>query len=183
MKPGSIALLSTVIGFAAGYVAAQWAERQPSIPAPPAAVGAEVKSAISTSGNRTAEANSEALEELKGEIEAFRKRMEPLKERFREKFAAILTPEQRKRLESLRGKQPESTQPKLGEPGWAPTGIIFITATTERIAESAGLSAEQKEAVRKLLLEQRELFLALTDEYPPPSLRIHPALPTPTPAP
>jgi len=60
--------------------------------------------------------------------------------------------------------------PFFAEPIEGMTSAIVVPLTLEHLTTALQLDDGQKAAVRQLLLERREKFLALIDSTPPPSI-------------
>src|SRR4051812_21956908 len=91
MNKGFVIALATLIGFATGTFAGSWMQRTQPLPAPPSSVLGEIRDVtIHTSTPATEDApqpsgqplSEEALLQLKAEIDAFRKKVEPIKLEF-----------------------------------------------------------------------------------------------------
>lgn len=186
-------ILTTAIGFAVGILAGIWIKQHPCIPPPPAAVLDELKNAPMGSGNpapQTAVNNpnyEQALQQIKEEMDDFRKKVDTIKSSVRSQMDPILTPEQLERVRKWRERpapprRPSDPPPAPGSRGRSARSfyenldsamtIIMVPFSLERLDDSLKFSPEQKEAVRKLLIERREKFLELVDETPPPSFKL-----------
>src|SRR5438105_1056545 len=105
MNKGFTIVVGTVAVFAAGLCAGMWIQRIQPVPPPPTTLMGELRDAPAADPNaRGAKpaANEEPSEALKGqidrlkiEIEAFKKRLEPIKAEFNEGLMCVLTQEQR----------------------------------------------------------------------------------------
>jgi hypothetical protein len=100
MNKGFVIALATLIGFAAGTFAGSWMQRTLPVPPPPTGLMGEVRDMPL---NSTASANpnaprpsgkplpEEALRQMKAEIDAFKKKVDPIKVEFRTQLEAVLT--------------------------------------------------------------------------------------------
>jgi hypothetical protein len=194
MNKGFVVALATLIGFAAGTFAGSWMQRTQPVPAPPAGgVLGELRDAPLNSVPENPDAPKpsgqplpdEALRQMKAEIDAFKKKVEPIKLEFRTQLEALLTPVQRERLKAM-SEKPPAPKPVAGEKpdpakDWryrvydgmdTTITLVVIPFTLARLNEELGLSYAQREAVHQLLIQRREKFLALVDSTPPPSFNL-----------
>lgn len=188
-------ILTTVIGFAVGVYAGMWMKNtQPATPPPPAAVLDELKDAPLGSSNpapaQTASPNAdprreEARRQFQAEMEAYRKKVDEIKNSLRSQMEPILTSEQRERMKRWRERpsppssasgatgQQRSRGPRNFWEGFdSAMTIVMVPFTLERFEDSLKLTPEQKEAVHKLLIERREKLLELVDKTPPPTFKL-----------
>jgi hypothetical protein len=190
MSKGLLFALTTLIGFATGIVAGMWIQRHQPVPAAPTGVLGEVrdvplapaKSEPKKDQPKSPPRDQAAINRINAEIEAFKKRVEPIKTEFREKLSALLTPEQRERLMALTEQAIPSTQTNAaGATPPAPSRrsgfdstvtIVLVPITLEKLSEDLKLEEAQKPQVLQLLLERRAKFLALVDAMPPPSWQL-----------
>ncbi len=171
--------------FLAGLLAGVWTQNLHPLPPPPMPPMGELGPPAGPSGmapmqfplTRENAAELEArMEKLRPQIEAFERELQGLETRFRERFEAILTPEQKATVTKLRPPSflpPPSRAPDrmLGPLG----GIAFFTIITpafEHFSRELNLSAGQQNELKALLLQRREEFLHLVDTTPPPSLQL-----------
>lgn len=194
MNKGFVVALATLIGFAAGTFAGSWMQRTQPVPPPPSGgVLSELRDAPLNSAPENPDAPKpsgqplpdEALRQMKVEIDAFKKRVEPIKLEFRTQLEALLTPVQKDRLKAII-ERPAPPPPKPGEKvdpakDWryriydgldSTITLVVIPFTLARLNEELGLSYAQREAVHQLLIQRREKFLALVDSTPPPSFNL-----------
>lgn len=180
-------ILTTLIGFAVGICAGIWIKRTPTIPPPPAAVLDELKDAPIGSGNPAPAYDArreEAFRQIRAEMDEFKTKCDAIKSSLRAQMEPILTPEQRERMKRWR-ERPSTPAPPPGKQPSPPPGrrnfwegfdsvmtIVMVPFSLERFTESLDLTAEQKTAVHKLLLERREKFMELVDATPPPSFKL-----------
>ena len=180
-------ILATVIGFAAGIYSGVLIKRTPRIPAPPASILEEVKDAAPGAPAPAAPASDEqrelAFRQIRAEMEDFRKKCDAMKSSLRAQMEPLLTPAQRERM-SRWGERSAPPAPSAAHAPLTPGSrnfwegfesamvIMMVPFTLERMEESLQLTPDQKNAVRKLLLERRAKFLELIDTTPPPSFKL-----------
>ena len=211
MKTGFVIALATLIGFAAGMFASSWMKNHQPLPPPPAGILSEVRDVPLANAATPARfvpappvsaPRPEALQQIKADIEAFKKKMEPVKTEFREQLEALLTPAQRERLKAMSerpatparppaqvasGKETPATPPKAPAPprsrsydGMDSTiTLVLIPFTLARFTEELGLDESQQAAVHQLLTRRRAKFLELVDSTPPPSINVGKVVPVP----
>lgn len=195
MNKGFVVALATLIGFSAGTFAGSWMQRTQPVPPPPGGVLSELRDVPLNSAPENPDAPKpsgqplpdEALRQMKAEIDAFKKKVEPIKLEFRTQLEALLTPVQRERLKAMTERPPTSPPPlKPGEKAdpakdWryriydgmdSTITLVVIPFTLARLTEELGLTYAQREAVHQLLIQRREKFLALVDSTPPPSFNL-----------
>ncbi len=194
MKKGFVVALATLIGFAAGTFAGSWMQRTQPVPAPPAGgVLGELRDAPLNSAPENPDAPKpsgkplpeEALRQMRAEIDAFKKKVEPIRTEFRQQLEALLTPVQLERLKVLseRPAQPAPDSKEKPDPAQeqryrfysgldSTITLVLIPFALARLNEELGLSYAQREAVHQLLIQRREKFLALVDSTPPPSFNL-----------
>jgi len=194
MNKGFVVALATLIGFAAGTFAGSWMQRTQPVPPPPTGgVLGELRDAPLNAAPENPDAPKpsgqplpdEALRQMKAEIDAFKKKVEPIKLEFRTQLDALLTPVQRERLKALSEKPPAPKPDSKEKPDpakdWryrlydgmdSTITMVVIPFTLARLTEELGLSYAQREAVHQLLIQRREKFLALVDSTPPPSFNL-----------
>jgi hypothetical protein len=199
MNKGFVIALTTLIGFAAGTFAGSWMQRTQPVPPPPAGgILSELRDAPLNSAPENPDAPKpsgqplpdEALRQMKIEIDAFRKKVEPIKLEFRTQLEALLTPVQRERLKAIieRPPAPKPDPKEKADPAkdWryrlydgmdSTITLVVIPFTLARLNEELGLSYAQREAVHQLLIQRREKFLALVDNTPPPSFNLSKLVP------
>ncbi|MDR0353450.1 MAG: hypothetical protein LBI02_08920 [Opitutaceae bacterium] len=190
-------ILTTAIGFAAGFCAGTWHERNRPICAAPAAVLDEVrdqplKTAISDP------AREEAARRIKAEMDVFKEKVNAIRDDFLDKLETILaTPEQHAKFKSMRERFLAKRQPRPAAPADAATGdpakppppqeeiesvimmLIMVPRAQEWYARKLNLDEKQLTQVQTLLVEQRDRFIALVDTTPPPSTKLHRIAPQP----
>jgi hypothetical protein len=196
MKKVLLTAGGTICVFAAGVFAGMWIQRTQPVPPPPIGMLGEIRdvpispasqppSAAAPSKNRKDMPQLKAeIDRLKPDIEAFKKKLDPLKQEFRTKLEAQLTPEQQEKLKALSerfsggGGKDESKE----NPGKRPSPhrdgldslfpIVLVPTTLERLTAELQLTEAQRPVIHELLLERRQKFLQLVDANPPPSLQL-----------
>jgi len=185
----------------AGFYAGTRVERQRPVPAPPAKLMTElsfpatklIPVKISKMMKLQPAVNRMELEgaiaKLKPQIEAYRVRLEQIEDEFESSLVPVLTGGQRTlyataqerlaagrpRFASLDPSPPLSTEEILllqNRPSYSVVNMVVIDLKLEWLIEELILSSEQSVAVRILLNQRREKFLALVDATPPPSLML-----------
>jgi hypothetical protein len=193
MNKGFVIALATLIGFAVGTFAGSWMQRNQPVPPPPTTVLGELRDVPLNAAPENPDAPKpsgmplpdEAIRQMKIEIDAFKKKIEPIKIEFRTQLEALLTPVQRERLKAMseRPAPPPPNSKEKPDPAkdWryriydgmdSTITLVVIPFTLARLTEELGLSYAQREAVHQLLIQRREKFLALVDSTPPPSFNL-----------
>ena len=190
----------TVLVFAAGFGASVWTQHHCPLLAPPVSLLGEVRDrnfdvrVPLNDASTIAQINAE-IERLKPAIDAFRQKLDAINHDLHQKIDALLTPAQHdkfekmhKRYEEHRAERAKSSLPivesspsggttlKLpvfAEPIEGMTPAIVVPLTLDHLTTELQLDDRQKAAVRQLLLERREKFLALIDSTPPPSIGLN----------
>ncbi len=199
MKQSLLVTLLTVLGFAAGFVARVWTERGDRPLPPPPTIGSEFlpgstvekKPAPRPAFNR-AQLVAE-IEKLRPQIDAYRERFEALDTDYEKAFREILNPEQRRAYDVKEAdhekRRAEREAKAAGAPPPPPLSDEEIAKLRQRPFERAfwklsyigrleqtvkdhNLDAKQEAAVRRLLIERREKFLALVDSTPSPTFKL-----------
>ena len=184
-------ILTTAIGFAAGTCAGIWTKCTRAIPPPPAAILGELKDApLGSSDSSTTAASAPDADEqreafyqqVRAEMEDFRKKCDAIKNSLRAQMEPLLTPEQRERMSRWRERPAPPPEPADAAQARRSRGfwegfdsalvIMMVPFSLERMDESLNFTPEQKAAVHKLLLERRAKFLELVDTTPPPSFKL-----------
>ncbi len=190
----------TVLVFAAGFGASVWTQYHCALLSPPVSLLGEVRDRNfdvrlpANDASAIAQINAE-IERLKPDIDAFRQKLDAINHDFHQKIAALLTPAQReefekmhKRYEQRRTERANSSLPivesspsggttlKLpffAEPIEGMTSAIVVPLTLDHLTTALQLDDRQMAAVQQLLLERREVFLALVVSTPPPSIGLN----------
>jgi len=190
----------TILVFAAGFGASVWTQHHCALYGPPAALLGELRDQsvdvrLQLSDPATiAQINAE-IERIKPDIDAFRIKLAALYRDYHQKIDALLTPaqhekfeEMHKRYEQRRAERANSSLPTVesspsggatlklpffSDPIEGMTSAIVVPLTLDHLTMALQLDDRQKAAVRQLLLERREKFLALIDSTPPPSIGLN----------
>ncbi|MDR0902281.1 MAG: hypothetical protein LBM92_05885 [Opitutaceae bacterium] len=195
-----IFILTTAIGFAAGFYAGRLYERNCLVCKAPAAVLDEVrdaplKAAISDP------AREEALRRIEAEMKVFKEKVDAIRDDFLDKIGGILaTPEQHEKFKAMRERylakrnqppappHPAAATNAAGKPVKPPQQeefesvimmVIMVPRSQEWFTRKLDLDAKQSGQARALLVEQRDRFIALVDVMPPPSTKLHRVAPPP----
>lgn len=194
-----IFILTTAIGFAVGFYAGKWNERNRPVCAAPAAVLDEVrdeplKTAISDP------AREEAVRRIEAEMEVFRTKVNAIRDDFLDKLDNILaTPGQHEKFKAIRerflAKRPRPAAPadaatdeaaRLAKPPPKQEEfesvimmLIMVPRAQEWFVRKLDLDEKQSGQVQALLVERRDKFIALVDATPPPSTKLHRIAPQP----
>lgn len=175
----------TLAVFLAGLLAGSWISHLRPMPPPPMPPMGEigfppgpfgeepVKFPLSPEKAVELEA---AMAKVRPRIEAFEKQLAEIETRFREKFEAILTPEQKSL--ATKNRPPAFLPPPSHSPDhvMGPLGGIafftIITPALDHFTKELGLTPVQQKQLKELMLERRGEFLLLVDTTPPPSLEL-----------
>jgi hypothetical protein len=117
------------------------------------------------------------IEALQPQVDAFRHKVDAIEDDFRTKLEAVLNPEQRSKLESLGAAVPPGPPPPpipgcAGEMGDLFVPMVIYRPTLDRLGEVLHLNENQRDLLKKLLIERRAQMLALVDHTPPPSFNL-----------
>ncbi|HXA81112.1 MAG TPA: hypothetical protein VNV14_07565 [Opitutaceae bacterium] len=187
----------TVLVFAAGFGASVWTQHHCPLLAPPVNLLGEVRDRNVdvrlplNDASTIAQINAE-IERIKPDIDAFRQKLDAINHDLHQKIDALLTPAQHEKFEKMHKhyleRQAERAKsslpiveslpsggsvlklPVFAEPIEGMTPAIVVPLTLDHLTTELQLDDRQKAAVRQLLLERREKFLALIDSTPPPSI-------------
>lgn len=191
MKKALLTILATACIFSAGVFAGIWIQRTQPVPAPPTGLLGEIREVPLSGTVASAKIPNENLPQLKAEIErmkpdieAFKQKLEPIKNEFRDQLDALLTPDQieKRKAMSERGVLPSSSvssddaknthahRSRDGLDSVFP--IVIVPITLERLTAELELTPDQRTAVQALLMKRRAKFLELVDTSPPPSLKL-----------
>jgi hypothetical protein len=205
MRGNVLVVLATVALFVAGLFVGVWTQRSrplpppplgpmgefggPHHPVPPAAAprrqpwfvggnGADGRSPISPQELR------KKLDDLIPQIADFQQQVDAIEQRFRTSFDAILTPEQKQKLDTITKRLASFPDPLPGcAPGMGPifVSMVIYRPTLEHLSEDLALDEKQRQQLQDLLTARRNSLLALVDATPPPSFKF-PDMVNPDPA-
>lgn len=195
-----IAVLTTLI-FAVGFGAGIWTQHHRPLLSPPIGLLGEIRSRsfdvhLQLSDPAAITKINAEIEHMKPDIDAFRQKLDALNADFHQKFEVLLTPAQHEQFEKMHKRYLEDLQTKrastplpaveltpaggatlklpfFAEPVEGMTAIIVVPLAVDHLSDQLKLDDHQKAALRQLLLERREKFLALIDATPPPSIRLN----------
>jgi hypothetical protein len=187
----------TVLVFAAGFGASVWTQYHCPLLAPPVILLGEIRDRNVdvrlplNDASSIAQINAE-IERIKPDIDSFRQKLDAINHDLHQKIDALLTPAQREEFEKMhkhyverQAERANSSLPTVessatggsvlkipffAEPIEGMTSAIVVPLTLDHLTIALQLDDRQKAAVRQLLLERREKFLALIDSTPPPSI-------------
>jgi hypothetical protein len=204
MKENLQIALVTVLIFTAGLMVGVWTQRTRPLPPPPFGPMAEFRlpgpdfrygpplflwQTGASHGPPDPEEMRRRMGILMPRVEAFRAQVEKIEGDFRNSLAAILTPDQLRKLEAFRQRPvyfpgPPGPVRPLDRPTGAPTqpsgwnadpmfvSIVIYRPLLERLSTALGLNDRQRQQLRELLLARRTKLITLVDETPPPSLQL-----------
>jgi hypothetical protein len=182
----------TVAVFVAGLLVGVWTQRARPMPPPPIRLMGEFgppgSGAFSPpsppppwmlgfgSGPPISpEQMSVRIEVLQPQIEAFRKSIGAIENDFRNRLDAILSVDQRHKLDDLRQSVPLPPGPMpgcAGEAGNPFIPMVIYRPVLERLGEVLALDEKQRNQLKALLVERRNRLLTLVDQTPPPSFKL-----------
>jgi hypothetical protein len=194
MRGNVLVVLATVALFVAGLFVGVWTERSRPLPPPPgpmhefqttgrgmpAPAAARQKWFVEGNGpgGRLGVSPQELrkrLDLLIPQIADFQQRVEAIEEQFRTAFNAILTPDQKQKLDTITKRLESFPDPLPGcAPGMGPifVSMVIYRPTYEHLSEDLTLDEKQRPQLMVLLIQRRNKLLALVDATPPPSFKI-----------
>ena len=127
------------------------------------------------------------------EIDAYRKKIEAIREKYHGAILAVLTPDQRKTLEAKQAEALKEEQAREAEhagglfhrlggppPGFILLNMVVYRPVLELLASDLKLDAAQQEKVTAILEARRVEVLRLVDKEPLPSFFQHAPEPGPS---
>ena len=118
------------------------------------------------------------------QIADFQQKVDAIEQRFRTSFNAILTPDQKQKLDMITKRLASFPDPLPGcAPGMGPifVSMVIYRPTLEHLSEDLTLDDKQRQQLKDLLTTRRDSLLALVDATPPPSFKL-PDMVNPDPA-
>jgi hypothetical protein len=189
MRDRALAVLLTLVVFAAGFGAGIWEERHSPLPPPPGPFMGELGGRRALGASGTGPLNraelSEQLAKIRPEMDAFRAHINEIYTQFDHDISTVLTPEQQalyeKKFKSLRSLPAPGDDKTLSDadierllqrPFRTLYYFIVLPMTLERMSSELSLNDAQREKVKDFLRVRREKFIELVDNAPPPSLML-----------
>jgi hypothetical protein len=203
MRGNVLVVLATVALFVAGLFVGVWTQR--SRPVPPPRPMEEFQHRGSTAASAPAPRRQPwfiggtgtnghqplSPQELRTQIEGiipqiadFQQKVDAIEQRFRTSFNAILTPDQKQKLDMITKRLASFPDPLPGcAPGMGPifVSMVIYRPTLEHLSEDLSLDDKQRQQLKDLLTARRDSLLALVDATPPPSFKL-PDMVNPDPA-
>ncbi len=205
MRGNVLVVLATVALFVAGLFVGVWTQRSRPVPPPPVGPMGEFQHPGSMAappspprrqpwfiGGTGANGHQPVSpQELRTQIEGiipqiadFQQKVDAIEQRFRTSFDAILTPEQKQKLDTITKRLASFPDPLPGcAPGMGPifVSMVIYRPTLEHLSEDLTLDDKQRQQLKDLLTARRDSLLALVDATPPPSFKL-PDMVNPDPA-
>ena len=201
MRGNLLVILATVALFAAGLFVGVWTQRSRPLPPPPLGVMGEFQGSgraapaprrapwfVSGSGGGGHSINPQELRKKLDvfipQIADFQQKVDAIEQQFKTAFDAILTPEQKQKLEAITKRLASFPDPLPGcAPGMGPifVSMVIYRPTYEHLSEDLSLDEKQQHELMDLLTTRRNNLLALVDATPPPSFKF-PDMVNPDPA-
>jgi hypothetical protein len=195
MRGNVLVVLATVALFVAGLLVGVWTQRSRPLPPPPLGPmgefqhpGAQPPSAPPVrrqpwfvGGNGPEGHPPVSPQELRKKLDLlipqiadFQQRVDAIEQQFRTSFDAILTADQKEKLDALTKRLASFPDPLPGcAPGMGPifVSMVIYRPTFEHLSEDLSLNDQQQHQLMDLLTERRNKLLKLVDETPPPSFK------------
>ena len=203
MRGNVLVVLATVVLFLAGLFVGVWTQRTRPVPPPPLGPMGEFQHQGSlpapavhrqpwfVGGNGSGGSPSISPQDLRKRLEGiipqiadFQQKVDAIEEQFRTAFDAILTPDQKQKLDTIRKRLASFPDPLPGcAPGMGPifVSMVIYRPTFEHLSADLTLDDKQQHQLMDLLTERRNKLLALVDATPPPSFKF-PDMVNPDPA-
>ena len=194
MRGNVVVVLATVALFAAGLVVGVWTQRSRPLPPPPEGPMEEFRRSAPApapavrhqpwfvSEKGAGERGSVSPQELRKKLDVlipqiadFQQRVDAIEQQFRTAFDAILTPDQKQKLDIITKRLASFPDPLPGcAPGMGPifVSMVIYRPTYEHLSEDLTLDDKQQHQLMDLLIERRNKLLALVDTTPPPSFKL-----------
>jgi hypothetical protein len=207
MRGNVLVVLATIALFLAGLFVGVWTQRsKPVVPPPPLGPMGEFDPAhhpgfapapatrgspwfVGGPGSGSHQPVSpqelrERISTIMPQIADFQQKVEAIEQRFRTAFDAILTPDQKQKLDAITKRLASFPNPLPGcAPGMGPifVSMVIYRPTFEHLSGDLTLDDRQQHQLMDLLTARRNSLLALVDATPPPSFKF-PDLVNPDPA-
>jgi len=193
MRGNVLVVLATVALFVAGLFVGVWTERSRPVPPPPVGPMGEFQHPAGSMpaparqpwfvsangpGGRQPISPQELRRALQGiipQITDFQQKVDAIEQQFRTAFNAILTPEQKQKLNAITKRLASFPDPLPGcAPGMGPifVSMVIYRPTYEHLSEDLALDDQQQHQLMDLLIQRRNKLLALVDATPPPSFKL-----------
>ena len=205
MRGNVLVVLATVALFVAGLFVGVWTQRTRPVPPPPVGPMGEFGQAHHP-GFQAAPATGRApwfvgtgpgghrpvspqeirqqMAILMPQIADFQQKVDAIEQQFRTSFDAILTSDQKQKLDTITKRRASFPDPLPGcAPGMGPifVSMVIYRPTFEHLSEDLTLNDKQQHRLMDLLTDRRNKLLALVDATPPPSFKF-PDMVNPDPA-
>ncbi len=108
------------------------------------------------------------------QIAQFQHKLDVIEQNFRNSVGAILNPEQRQKLDTIKKRVAALPPPMPGcgsEMGPVFVSMVIYRPLYDRMSADLSLDDKQQQQLKQLLIERRNELLALVDTTPPPSFR------------
>lgn len=205
MRGNVLVVLATVALFVAGLFVGVWTQRTRPLPPPPVGPMGEFGQANHPgfaaapptrrapwfvgggSGGHQPVSPQEIRKQmtiLMPQIADFQQKVDAIEQQFRTSFDAILTPDQKQKLDTITKRLASFPDPLPGcAPGMGPifVSMVIYRPTFEHLSEDLTLDEKQRQQLMDLLTTRRNKLLALVDATPPPSFKF-PDMVNPDPA-
>jgi hypothetical protein len=202
MRGNVLVVLATVALFVAGLLVGVWTQRSRPLPPPPVGPMGEFQRRGSVpapatrrqwfvGGNGPEGRPPVSPQELRKKLDIlipqitdFQQKVDAIEQQFRTSFDAILTPDQKQKLDTITKRLASFPDPLPGcAPGMGPifVSMVIYRPTFEHLSEDLTLDDKQQHQLMDLLTGRRDKLLALVDATPPPSFKF-PDMVNPDPA-
>jgi len=111
---------------------------------------------------------------LTPQITQFQQKLDTIEQNFRSSIAAILNPEQRQKLDTIKKRVANLPPPMPGcgaEMAPVFVSMVIYRPLYDRMSADLGLDEKQQQQLKQLLIARRNDLLVLVDNTPPPSFR------------
>lgn len=205
MRANVLIVLATVALFVAGLLVGVWTQRSRPVPPPPLGPMGEFSRAqhpvfapasparrtpwfvgggAGGHGPVSPQEIRKQMAILMPQIADFQQKVDAIEQQFRTSFDAILTLDQKQKLDAITKRLASFPDPLPGcAPGMGPifVSMVIYRPTLEHLSEDLTLDEKQQHRLMELLVQRRDKLLALVDATPPPSFKF-PDMVNPDPA-